>query len=219
MEIYFFNITVLRNRNIFEEKIKDIDEDRVEKISRLKVTDDRLRSLGAGLLINFIRNQYGIREKIQTDKFGKLHFENEKVHFNISHSGNYVIAAVSDFEIGIDIQRMRPDKLRIAEKNFLPKECEYINEFEDDDARLQRFCEIWTIKEAYLKNKGIGLRKPLNSFEVDLSEETPRIVGEQDLKIVQFKLDQRYIISVCASVEDQGFQIEEVNVKFSSAMQ
>ena len=80
----------------------------------------------------------------------------------------YVIAAVSDEDIGIDIQKIKSDKHRIAEKNFLPSECAYINEIEDEKINQQRFCEIWTIKEAYLKNIGIGLRKPLNSFEIDL---------------------------------------------------
>ena len=99
-----------------------------------------------------------------------------------------------------------------AEKNFLPKECEYINELEDDKIKQQRFCEVWTIKEAYLKNIGLGLRKPLNSFEVDLSEDTPKIVDNEELKIVQFKMDSRYVVAVCANKKDEGFHIEEVKI-------
>ncbi len=213
MNIYFFNITVLRNKNVYEDKLKDMDSQRLEKIHQMKKTDDRLRSLGAGLLINFIKNKYRIHDRLQTDKFGKPYFENAPLHFNISHSGNYVIAAVSKYEIGIDIQRVRADKHRIAEKNFVAGECAYINAMEDEETQQQRFCEIWTVKEAYLKAKGIGLRKPLNSFEVDLSEDAPKIVGEEALRVVQFRIDRKYIVSVCAGIQDKDFQIEEIKIQ------
>jgi 4'-phosphopantetheinyl transferase len=212
MDIYYFNITVLRNKNIFNLKLKDVDTERAEKIERLRVTDDKLRCLGAGILIRFIKEKYSVAGKVATDKFGKPYFEGSKVYFNISHSGNYVVAAVSKHKIGIDIQRIQKDKHRIAEKNFLPEECEYINEVEEETVVQQRFCEIWTIKEAYLKNIGIGLRKPLNSFEVSLKGETPQIVGKKDYRFVQMKLDSRYIIAVCASRKDKGFNIEEVAI-------
>ena len=202
MNIYFFNITVLRNKNVYEDKLKDMDSQRLEKIHQMKKTDDRLRSLGAGLLINFIKNKYRIHDRLQTDKFGKPYFENAPLHFNISHSGNYVIAAVSKYEIGIDIQRVRADKHRIAEKNFVAGECAYINAMEDEETQ-----------EAYLKAKGIGLRKPLNSFEVDLSEDAPKIVGEEALRVVQFRIDRKYIVSVCAGIQDKDFQIEEIKIQ------
>lgn len=210
MDIYYFNITALRNKNVFNLKLKDVDEKRADKISRLRVTDDKLRCLGAGLLIKFIKEKYSVEGEILTDKFGKPYFHNSKVYFNISHSGNYVVAAVSKHRIGVDVQRIQQDKHRIAEKNFLPSECEYINGVEDDAVIQQRFCEIWTIKEAYLKNIGIGLRKPLNSFEISLSGEAPQIIGKKEYRFVQMKLDSRYIIAVCASRKDKDFNIEEV---------
>ena len=147
MNIYYFNITVLRNRNVFGEVVKTLDDARAEKISRLRVTADKLRSAGAGILINFIKEKYNIAGDVKVDKFGKPYFEDTDIHFNISHSGCYVIAAVSDEDIGIDIQKIKSDKHRIAEKNFLPSECAYINEIEDEKINQQRFCEIWAIKE------------------------------------------------------------------------
>ncbi len=210
MDIYYFNITVLRNKNIFNQKLQDLDEQRINKIKRLRVTDDKLRCFGAGLLTRFMKEKYGIEEEILVDKFGKPYFKDSKIQFNISHSGSYVIIAVSRHRIGIDIQRIQQDKHRIAEKNFLPSECKYINDAEDEAGMQQRFCEIWTIKEAYLKNIGIGLRKPLNSFEVSLSGETPQIIGKKDYRFVQFKMDDRYIVTVCGSRKDEKFNIEEV---------
>ena len=163
-------------------------------------------------MLNFIKEKYNIAGDVKVDKFGKPYFEDTDIHFNISHSGCYVIAAVSDEDIGIDIQKIKSDKHRIAEKNFLPSECAYINEIEDEKINQQRFCEIWTIKEAYLKNIGIGLRKPLNSFEIDFSEDAPQIVGKKEYKFVQLKFDEKYIVTVCADQSDEIFDVEEVLV-------
>ena len=210
MKIYYFNITPLRNRSIFESQIKKLDDDRQVKTQRLKVTADKLRCVGAGMLINFVKQQYGVKGDVRIDKFGKPYFEDSNVHFNVSHSGMYVIIAVSEYNIGIDIQKIKSDKHRIAEKNFMPSECDYINNATNEKDVQQRFCEVWTTKEAYLKCVGIGLRKPLNSFEISLNQDTICVVGEENYKFVQFMMDDKYIVTVCGKQADQEFDIQEV---------
>ena len=116
MKVYYFNITPLRNKNIFAEKVKEVSPRRLAKIERLKKTDDKLRCLGAGLLINYIREKFDIRDEIMVAKNGKPHFTRTRMSFNISHSGNYVVIVVSDFNIGIDIQRMEKHNHLIADR-------------------------------------------------------------------------------------------------------
>lgn len=212
MEIFYFNITPLRNKNIFAEKLKEVSFERLAKIERLKKQDDKFRCLGAGLLINYVKNRFGIDDDIMIAKNGKPHFTTEKRSFNISHSGNYVVIAVSDYNIGIDIQRMEKSNSLIAERNFCTSECAYINENDNQEIKRQRFHEIWTIKEAYLKNIGIGLRKPLNSFEIDLSGNNPKIIDNPGYAILQMKLDNLYIMAICADVRDKEFMIQEVEL-------
>lgn len=213
MEVFYFNITLLRNKNVFEKKVQEVSPARLEKIQRLKKFDDRYRCLGAGLLVNFIMDRYDIRDEIVESKFGKPYFKTAKKSFNISHSGNYVIIAVSDYNIGIDIQRMEKRNELVAEKNFCQSECAYINENDNEDIKRQRFYEIWTIKEAYLKNTGLGLRKPLNSFEIDLKGDNPKIKDNPGYAILQIKLDSMYIIAICSDIRDKTFNIEEVTIK------
>lgn len=212
MDIYYFNITPLRNKFIFERNLSKVSKKRQEKIARLKRNDDKLRCLGAGLLIEFIKEKYNINDEIVIDKFGKPHFLRTKDSFNISHSGNYVVIAVSRFNIGIDIQRMEKNNQLVAERNFHQNECTYINEGEDENVKTQRFYEVWTVKEAYLKNVGIGLRKPLNSFEVNFAEGKAKIMDNPGYEILQMKLDERYIMSVCADIRDKELNIEEVGI-------
>ncbi|MDR0883575.1 MAG: 4'-phosphopantetheinyl transferase superfamily protein [Oscillospiraceae bacterium] len=81
-------------------------------------------------------------------------------HFNLSHSGAALALAVSDTPIGVDVERLRAPDFRIARRNFAPDEAAFVGE----DA--QRFFQIWTQKEAYLKYTGDGLSRPLASFSV-----------------------------------------------------
>ena len=83
------------------------------------------------------------------------------VHFNVSHSGDLILLAVSnDRDVGVDVERRR-DIVRVdalVERWLSPEE-------RDDVARLARggltrsdaFLRIWSIKEARLKALGVGI--------------------------------------------------------------
>ena len=99
------------------------------------------------------------------DKNGKPYIKNlPDFHFNISHSENAVVVAISNSEVGIDCEKLRSADLRIAKRRFTEKEYAYITE--DSSNTDLRFFEIWTKKEAFLKQNGKGITLPLNSFDV-----------------------------------------------------
>ncbi|MBN1904621.1 MAG: 4'-phosphopantetheinyl transferase superfamily protein [Deltaproteobacteria bacterium] len=80
--------------------------------------------------------------------------------FNMSHSNQYALCAVTlNRSIGIDIEYMRsaPDMLSIAKRYFAPDEYETMLSL-PLDKREQAFYTLWTLKEAYLKATGEGLR-------------------------------------------------------------
>ena len=97
---------------------------------------------------------------------------NDYIHFNISHSGNYIACAISDKPVGIDIEQIRPVDLKIAERFFTPYETEYIK----DDEHSNRFYEVWTKKEAYIKCIGKGLYITLSTFNVLNSDESENLI-------------------------------------------
>lgn len=106
----------------------------------------------------------GVREpKILRTEAGKPYFADLPLRFSLSHSGGEAIIAVSDREIGADIQKMRPVDLRLAERFFTAREKEYVGE------DVSRFYEVWTKKEAYGKWQGSGLAAVLH---VDILEKT-----------------------------------------------
>lgn len=104
---------------------------------------------------------------ITIDHNGKPQIKNhEGLFFNISHSENKIAVVVSDEEIGIDIEVMRPHSLRLTKKICNDKELLYIfghlpdeTDFTETASKetLHRFFEVWTAKEAYFKCIGTGL--------------------------------------------------------------
>lgn len=120
-----------------------------ERIKRLK-PDDRKRTLaGRILLFDLIFKLYGKTEfNVKIGKNGKP--ELDFCYFNISHSGECAVCAVSDVPVGIDIERISGFKKRERYMLFSPEESEFVNECESE----KRFFTLWTMKEAYIKAIG-----------------------------------------------------------------
>lgn len=98
--------------------------------------------------------------------------------FNLSHTeGLAALAVVQGREIGIDVERIRPqsDARRIAERFFSVPERQSLQAF-SGDALDHAFFRCWTRKECYIKAKGEGLSLPLHQFDVSLGEGEPAML-------------------------------------------
>lgn len=72
------------------------------------------------------------------------------LHFNCSHSGDYVACAVSTHEIGVDLERVRPVRTRLL-RTLTPEEAAWLRAQPDRDLA---FFRLWTMKESWLKCHG-----------------------------------------------------------------
>lgn len=126
----------------------------------------------------------------QKNGFGKPYAKNQPIHFSISHSADTVICAVSDKEIGIDIEKIKPFNAKAAEKFATKKELEYIRSKENG------FFEIWTLKEAYFKCIGTGLGADIKNVSFEILPN--RIVcSEVGYELSFYDVTEGYICSVC----------------------
>lgn len=89
---------------------------------------------------------------------------NQDYHFNISHTRNMIALAISDNAVGVDVEKIREIDTGISKRFFTLREQNHIEKAQDD--LYERFFEIWTKKEAYIKYIGKGLSVSLNSFDV-----------------------------------------------------
>ncbi|MBS1518085.1 MAG: 4'-phosphopantetheinyl transferase superfamily protein [Bacteroidetes bacterium] len=102
---------------------------------------------------------------------GKPFLKNSEIFFNLSHSGERCVIAVSRAEnLGIDIERIREvkDLLNISAKYFSETEFDLIKK-SPPKIRTELFFRIWTLKEAFIKATGEGLSYPLKGFSVLLN--------------------------------------------------
>jgi 4'-phosphopantetheinyl transferase len=92
---------------------------------------------------------------------GKPHLAKEpgRLAFNLSHSGELALVAVSQGrEVGVDVERAKPgrDLVGLAERAFDPEGAEAVRAAAGDE-RTRLFYELWTRHEARLKCLGVGL--------------------------------------------------------------
>jgi 4'-phosphopantetheinyl transferase len=149
-----------------------VSEGRRDRLSRLRDFSDRQRALlGEALARCAISEQLGLGPKdivIAANRHGKPELPDcPHLHFNISHSGKYVVCAIGGAPVGIDVEMRRQRGFaEIAQRFFHAEENEHLKSFRAGDERAAAFADIWTMKESYIKRDGRGLAIPLASFSV-----------------------------------------------------
>ena len=103
-----------------------------------------------------------------------------EIHFNLSHSGTFALCAVSDSEIGCDVEEIRPAQMTLAQRFFARSEYEDILAQPEGAARDIRFMRYWTLKESFIKALGLGLSLPLDDFSIVLEGDQARVVQRAD---------------------------------------
>jgi len=156
----------------------DLSEEELERAKRFHFQRHRTHFIVARRLLRTILGRY-LKTQPSQLRFrygpqGKPELDGEAaqraLRFNVSHSYGVALYAVThDWEIGVDVERIRPDLAgeKIAERFFSPREAAMLRAL---PARMQQeaFFTCWTRKEAYLKAKGEGLTLRLDEFEVSV---------------------------------------------------
>jgi 4'-phosphopantetheinyl transferase len=97
------------------------------------------------------------------------------IRFNISHTpGIIAIGVVLKNDIGVDVENInrKSDVSKIANRFFSPREISDLNSV-PESRRRERFFQYWTLKESYIKARGIGLSLPLGQFAFHLKDKEP----------------------------------------------
>jgi 4'-phosphopantetheinyl transferase len=111
---------------------------------------------------------------------GKPCLADERLRFNLSHSGTRVLLAVCiDREVGADIELIsgERDLVGLARRYFSPVEQEQLLALAPED-QLRGFYHCWTRKEAFIKALGDGLAYPIDRFSVSVNPHVPARILE-----------------------------------------
>jgi len=146
------------------------------------------------------------------------------VNFNLSHSrGLIVCGVVRNCDIGVDVedtQRSTRAALESLSSYFSMQEIEDLGKLPSEQQKL-RFFDYWTLKESYIKARGMGLAIPLAKFSFQFGDD--RLTGfkthpdlEDEAENWQFwriPMAHRYRIAVAVSSEKKtGFKLSAFNV-------
>lgn len=149
-------------------------EDELEKAARFRFQLHRDRYVvGRGILRTLIGRYLDCSAgaiRFAYDVHGKpaLDHASTALSFNVSHSENAALYAFCvGFEIGVDVERLRPAaaRERVAEHFFSASEVATLRSLAPE-LQPRAFLACWTRKEAFLKARGDGLTLPLNAFDV-----------------------------------------------------
>ncbi|WP_160031878.1 4'-phosphopantetheinyl transferase family protein [Paenibacillus sp. An7] len=199
------------------------------KIQKFRQPEDQLRTLcGELLLQKHALERWGISPSELVKKYnayGKPELaEYPSYHYNISHSGDWVVAAFANKPVGIDMEtKANPVDISIAERFFTPSEVSLLRE-QNEEQQQSLFYELWTLKESYIKAEGSGLSIPLDSFSFEFREQNQEHNNKENNNVKfyrsgkldtrwyfkQYRIDPGYALAVGGREPDFPEQVEAV---------
>jgi len=162
VHMYIYDTMDMLENNFVANNIDKLPPFRREKCMRYRQESDKRNSIIAYLLLERgLKEQYGVTTPISFiyNRHGKPYLqEYPHIFFNISHCKLGVVCVLSDVEIGVDIQDIRPFNIKVAQRVCTKDELQHLK---DSNLPAKLFCRMWATKESYAKAKGIGIANML----------------------------------------------------------
>lgn len=163
------DVSSLTDKDQYEQYYHQVPEWRQEKADRIRLDEDKALSIGAWVLY-----QKALRESGLSDQ----------MVFNLSHSGHYVLCSIGDKEgmrTGCDLEKIGNPSMKVARRFFCRSELEYIQGRHSEEEQKKAFYRYWVLKESFMKATRLGMKLPLDAFEICLKErETPVLIQMPD---------------------------------------
>ena len=171
-----------------------------QKISNFRRWQDQHAALFSKLLLQHALHQAGYNSDCLNQLKYELYnrpFIDNKIDFNISHAGEYVVCAISDQgRLGIDIELIKA--INISDFN------QYM---ETEPLSYKEFYEIWTIKEAVIKADGRGLSIPLLDIKLDTNKAS---LYDKQWFISTIEIDINYVCHLVTSWQNTTINFKEI---------
>ena len=142
-----------------------MSEERRQRVEAMRFEADRLRTVaGENLARQMLAERLGCAPAdvaLQWDENGKPVVPGTGLYVSVSHSGAYVVCAVDDKPVGVDVETVRE-----VDEKFMRRVCseeELAYALRGGDVQ-RRFWELWTAKEAIFKLTGHGPLLRLSKF-------------------------------------------------------
>jgi len=204
---------VLADEALLRRGIAFLSPDEVIRHNRYLVPGAAATFLAARMLLRTVLSRYAALRpaewRFETNKFGRPHIANPDaprgLSFNLSHKPGCVTCLVgAGRDLGVDVEDTaagRTHFLELAGRFFSASEAAWLRDL-PEARRRQSFFELWTLKEAYIKARGIGLSLGLSrfSFSVEGDRASVRFAEgfDDSAEAWDFRLfrpDERHVIA------------------------
>ena len=143
-----------------------LSEDEKQRANRFKIEKvSKFFILCRGFLRTVLSRYLFVKPneiKFEYEKFGKP-FVKSDIEFNLSHSQNTCILAVSDIKVGIDCEFMEnKDFDKISQRFFSEEEYNIISQTKNIELKKELFYKSWCLRESMAKMTGEGLSNLLS---------------------------------------------------------
>lgn len=160
LKVYVINTRKIANKSAYSRAFSCLNSERQKKAEAIKKESTRLQSVAAGYLLYYALKELGIDLKdlsfIKGAKDKPYIKEHPEIFFNLSHSNDYAVLAISDKEVGIDIEKLRPVRSPLVVKALGQEAADQLLSLPDTE-QIMEFFRQWTMKESYGKYTGEGL--------------------------------------------------------------
>jgi 4'-phosphopantetheinyl transferase len=206
-----------------------LDDDERMRAARFRFPEHRNRfTVARGALRTILGRYLELEPAALEFSFGRYGkpaltegFTNHTINFNLSHSGEFMLLAVtSGREVGIDIELVNQEfaTTEVAERFFSHRE---ILSLRSQATQLQTegFFNCWTRKEAYIKARGEGLSLPLDQFDVSLEPSSAALLANRisPREVSRWSLQELHPAhGYCAAVAVEGFSWSLRLIDFNS---
>lgn len=214
IKLYFTDINQRLLLSEYEQCIQLITPERANMIERFRFIEDRKRILYGEVMARclFMKVLDVKNSNLIIDKnlYGKPFFIGiDGLHFNISHSGRFVLCGISNEEIGVDIEEIKELYMDIAKRFFTKQEYETMLKVNQNEVK-ELFYTYWTLKESYTKYMGKGLSIPLDSFSIKKYADSYIVEDERytgEFQLFSKYLKSNYMVATAYSGEKKNVEL------------
>lgn len=180
IHVWFCRPKNIRDPALLKGYYRLLSEQEAVQQGRFYFEKDRHTYLITRAMIRTLLSRYGDVQPVdwlfEKNEYGRPHIAPDQDHasllFNISHTdGLIAIAFAIGRDIGVDVETADRDNdvVQLADRYFSANEVRDLHSIPEAEQKY-RFFDYWTLKEAYIKARGMGLSIPLNQFSFDVMQ-------------------------------------------------
>ena len=206
IQVFVYEMKTSWSEEKFTEALLVLPEFMQKEIVQFKHRQTAMHSLIGKLLLNYAIEKMNLNfalQDVKTTAKGRPYLT-RNIDFNIAHSGSWVVLAIAENRIGIDIEKHRIIEVDLFRKYFSDEEW---NEIITSENPQPAFFDFWSVKESAIKCNGkgvevLGKTVVVNDFQIICEGET--------LYYKALKIDNTCSAALtCTS--DFIYEIEKVN--------